>query len=356
MKKKLLGNFILIILIIITGCKTENFNNFKINGKLSKTFEGYIYLKHSNQIDSTLVEGTNFYFKGFVEKPTQAFIYPIHPNSKKQMGIASFYLENNTIDISISYDEFAFRDEKSKYFKTDTVIGSKNQDIAYAFDKIMEQTFYKQNDYNKKHLSLFKNLNQLVTKHPKSLISGEKVSSLNGLYGHLSSTELEQLLNKLDTNYQSKRSLNQIQKIISRRKVLDIGNTLDNIVLEDQNGKIIESRNINSKFLLIEFWASWCAPCRQTNPELLKGYNSFKRNDFEILGISLDSNKADWINAIKEDSLNWRQVLDKNKNIVNSLKISGIPYNILLDENRTIVRRNIKPSELKVLLDKSITK
>jgi peroxiredoxin len=112
------------------------------------------------------------------------------------------------------------------------------------------------------------------------------------------------------------------------------------------------------KLLLIDFWAAWCRPCRDENPNVVRIYNEFNKKGFEILGVSLDRKKEDWLKAIADDKLTWKQVSDLkyfNGPVTKQYNVTSIPANVLLDENGVIIAKNLRGEELynkiKTILD-----
>src|SRR5690606_31340825 len=177
-------------------------------------------------------------------------------------------------------------------------------------DLKFEETFNSVENDSLKEVLLYDHLSDFVKANPKSVLSGNYLVSISNYYGYLSSDQIENLFRIIDTNYQNKKDIADIKSIIKRRRILDIGKIPPKILLPDQYGELIDSQKLEGDFILLEFWASWCAPCRQVNPALLKVYNSYKNNGFEILGIYQYQDIGKWKDAIKKDGINWIQVID----------------------------------------------
>lgn len=128
-----------------------------------------------------------------------------------------------------------------------------------------------------------------------------------------------------------------------------IGQPAPEIALPDPEGKEIRLSSLRGKYVLIDFWASWCGPCRRENPNVVRIYNRFKDKDFEILGVSLDRDKEQWLKAIKEDGLHWIHVSDLKfwqSAVVPLYRIQGIPMTVLVDKNGIIIDKNLRGQAL----------
>nr|WP_255491568.1 TlpA disulfide reductase family protein [Hufsiella arboris] len=140
-------------------------------------------------------------------------------------------------------------------------------------------------------------------------------------------------------------------------KPVSIGQKAPGFKLNDPNGKPVDLDSYKGKYVLVDFWASWCAPCRQANPHVVAAYNEFKSKNFTVLGISLDKNKEAWLKAIKDDGLSWQHVSELKEwdsEIAKTYKVDAIPASFLLDPQGVIVAKNLRDEELKEFLNKTL--
>ena len=128
-----------------------------------------------------------------------------------------------------------------------------------------------------------------------------------------------------------------------------IGKPAPEISLPDTSGKIISLSSFKGKYVLVDFWASWCKPCRMENPNVVAAYNKFKNKNFTVLGVSLDKNKDDWQEAIEADKLTWTHISDLKQwesVVVAQYKIEGIPFNVLVDPSGIIIAAELRGTAL----------
>lgn len=128
-----------------------------------------------------------------------------------------------------------------------------------------------------------------------------------------------------------------------------VGTMAPDFTMNDTEGKPFTMSSLKGKYVLIDFWASWCGPCRGENPNVVSAYNKFKDKNFTILGVSLDDNKEAWLKAIKTDGLLWKQVNDLKKWENATISLYGydaIPYNVLLDPQGKIIASNLREAAL----------
>lgn len=136
-----------------------------------------------------------------------------------------------------------------------------------------------------------------------------------------------------------------LAKSIADANIGQIGSIAPEFSQNDANGNPVTLSSFKGKYVLLDFWASWCGPCRMENPNVVQAYEQFRDKNFTVLGISLDKDKAAWLNAVKEDKMNWTQVSDLKfweNEVAQLFRVQSIPQNYLVDPTGKIVARNLR--------------
>jgi peroxiredoxin len=155
--------------------------------------------------------------------------------------------------------------------------------------------------------------------------------------------------NKLQKEWPTYSQTKVFTEFVNKLKVTAIGQAAPEISLPNPQGQIVKLSSMKGKYVLVDFWAKWCGPCRQENPNVVKAYNKYKDKGFTVYGVSLDRNKEDWLKAIQEDNLTWTHVSDLKfwqSEAAKTYNVTGIPFSILLDPNGVIIGKNLRGEAL----------
>lgn len=272
----------------------------------------------------------------------------------------SFYLENSDITIT----------GKLAYLSDAEVTGSKTQDEVkllstsiFPASKKYSATVKEYEEAKKAGnetlaAEKIKQINESaseITRIQKEFITGHPASFavptlLRGLASSMSATELESAINSLDPAVAGTPIIVDLKSRIEILKRVEIGQKAPEFTQKDPSGNPVALSSLTGKnFLLIDFWAAWCNPCRGENPNVVKVYNEFRDKGFSILGVSLDRTAADWNKAIADDKLTWTHVSDLkywNNSAARLYGVNSIPANFLLDKDGVIIAKNLRGEEL----------
>ncbi len=187
-----------------------------------------------------------------------------------------------------------------------------------------------------------------INKYPNSYIAPLAIYRHYQLSGNVE--KMEQLYNRLNPQVKTGPIGNYVAQQISIAKTTPvIGKPLQDFSQADESGKMISLSSFRGKYVLIDFWASWCRPCRMENPTVVSTYNKYKNKNYTVLGVSFDKTKEPWLEAIKADGLTWTHVSDLlgfNNAVGQQFKIGSIPQNFLIDPNGNLIGKNLRGQEL----------
>ncbi|MEJ7912171.1 MAG: TlpA disulfide reductase family protein [Chitinophagaceae bacterium] len=224
---------------------------------------------------------------------------------------------------------------------------SENKDTIQAEQLYNE---YKKVDSLKTLLAM-----QWVLKHPASSINAYVLYI--DVRDKTSIEKLETALNSLSSKAKANMFGKELQDIVDATKATAIGKIAPHFTQNDTLGNPVSLHDFRGKYLLIDFWASWCIPCREENPSLIKAFKKFKDKGFPIISISLDNDKDNWVKAIRKDNLLWTQVSDLkfwDNEIARQYNIHSVPQNFLLDPNGKIIAKNLRGDDVEKKLSELI--
>jgi len=296
------------------------------------------------------VKNGSFEFTGNVSEPTGAYIMVIG-----QRGAIPFMLENANITVNAGqagltvtgsegqkiYDQFmainaTAQQEAMKLqqeYQAANGDQAKIQAIQEAYAKLMTDTQAKETE--------------LIKANPDSYVSTFVIVS--GM-GQMEYEQLKERYNLLGEKAKASAQGKAIAAQIAKLESTAIGQIAPNFTITTPEGESISLYDIKGKVKLIDFWASWCGPCRGENPHVVEIYKEYHPKGLEIFGVSLDNNKEAWVKAIADDGLVWKHGSDLKgwqSAPAQLYSVSGIPHTVLLDENNKIIAKNLRGDELK---------
>ena len=348
-----------LLLSIVAASMTLAACNAQSGYKVTGTVEGMpdgkaiIATVNGSSLDTLAkadVKNGSFEFTGNVSEPTGAYIMVIG-----QRGAIPFMLENANITVNAGqagltvtgsegqkiYDQFmaintTTQQEAMKLqqeYQAANGDQAKMQAVQEAYAKLMTDAQAKETE--------------LIKANPDSYVSTFVIVSSMGQMEYEQLKERYNLLGeKAKASAQGKAIAAQIAKLESTA----IGQIAPNFTITTPEGESISLYDIKGKVKLIDFWASWCGPCRGENPHVVEIYKEYHPKGLEIFGVSLDNNKEAWVKAIADDGLVWKHGSDLKgwqSAPAKLYSVSGIPHTVLLDENNKIIAKNLRGDELK---------
>ncbi|MGN6439213.1 MAG: redoxin domain-containing protein [Agriterribacter sp.] len=344
-----------------TSGKTPGDSTFVLSGTIDGLDSGWIYLfniqKDQEVPDSAKIEKGKFEFKGAAAEPQFAVLTFDEASQQKPL---SFFLESGKIQVTASKDSLfkgkvsgsATQDEYQKFYTSYEIIDNKQRELYMKYQQAsMSGDVNTAEQVRKDFEALEKENKDLVVKFAKENPGSYAAPFLiaQNFLAEPDAAELQPLYNGLKENIKASHFGTVIKKALDASQSTAIGSTAPNFTLTDINGKQVSLASYKGKYILLDFWASWCGPCRQENPAVVKAYNAYKSKGFDILGVSLDQKKEAWEQAIQEDQLSWTHVSDLKgwqSDVASLYGVRAIPMNYLLDKEGKIIAKSLRGEDL----------
>lgn len=340
--------------------------NYKISGDISGIEEGMIYLFkfESGQkvlLDSAVMTDGMFVLKGELESPELLSLQISDPSATLPI-----FLDASDISVTADFEDIqnaritgsSVHDEYVEYTR---VAGDYNKRLRAIYDELIEmQKGGQESDANEKYEADYKPLEEESKQYTLNYVKENPTSHLAAwLLGSVSYSlelsELDEMFKNLDESLSNSVYVQRLDDMISTLKRVEIGQPYVDIVLNDTTDKALPlSSFVGEGYVLIDFWAAWCGPCRRENPHIVELYADFKDKGFEIYGVSFDRTREAWIQGIKEDKITWPQVSDLkfwNNEGGKLYGVRAIPHTVLIDPDGTIIAKNLRATELREKLE-----
>lgn len=334
---------------------------YTVTGKIEGLPDGWVWLYHSQtdkDVDSGRAKNGSFIIKGHSSAPERCLI-GIAGKEGKEFRLG-FWLQAGEITITGKKDSIAnavvtgspTQDEWLQFQASQKELNTTESQLDKSYDQARAKNDKHQMDSIE---NAFNELDQHRRAYVKEYASGHPASYVTAYAIYTTfvfnpqASELRPLYKGLDPVIQSSYFGRQVKASLDAAELTDIGQPAPAFVQNDPSGKPVSLASFKGKYVLLDFWASWCGPCRAENPNVVAAYQKFSPKGFTILGVSLDNNKDKWLAAVKKDQLAWTQVSDlqgwQNK-VADLYGIKGIPMNYLLDREGKIIAKSLRGEDL----------
>lgn len=343
---------LLLVTICTMSCTNDKTYKLTVSGDVSDNIVLILQTDHASrnalEIQASEVTDEKLVFTGVLEAPCMARLES--GNNKSSSFILSNIKGKVTIgeDLEVIETRLGYQQEMKNDY--DRLMQSDKKQELYTALRQEERGSEAYTSILEKVRELSKNDKDLqvsfIEEHPDAMMSPY---ALWRIYTGLQEDEAIRLFHLIDTNLQKQAQYMFVAPTILAWEKNPVGAEVPDLVQNDTTGKPVHLHSFKGKYLLIDFWASWCSPCRAANPEMVELYNKYHKKGFEILGVSLDKNREDWLKAIEDDGLVWEQVSDLkgwDNEISDYFGINSIPSTMLIGPDSRIIAKKLHADEL----------
>lgn len=354
--------FLFAIVFLLGSCSQKS-NEYTVTGELDGVDEGTAVLQKLESssgpvaVDTTEIVDGKFTFSGQIDQPTFHLVY-VNDN---QVPL-TFFLENGEVKITGNIDSLQKAEVKGselndKFQKFNDEVPS--NDRAQALQQEFMQARQSGDQQKMKDLAgEYQSIMQEQQQYYKDYLNENTDNAVGAFLGmnmakSMSADELKKLVASFEENIpehpyvkEMKNMVEPAQKQAEAENAIQVGKEAPNFTLPDTKGQEVSLDEFEGKYVLLDFWASWCSPCRKENPNMVKAYKEFGGENFEIVGVSLDKTKDPWMKAIEEDNITWTQVHDAEGEVANTYGVQSIPFTLLLNKEGEIIEKNLRGEAL----------
>lgn len=345
---------------LLFACKKEG--GYKVSGDVVNANADKLLLEriaYSSKVvvdTATIQTDGTFAMEGKIDKPG---LFQIRP--EKRSGVILYLDTTSQVTLNINFDELENYEVEGN---------SESVEIKEYFDFLKNRNEEKQNLINQFQTEVDDAKKQELIQQVRGFdektneIIADKIKKAGSAYsglimiGSLDGRKNKKIYNdfaerlrlELPNSDLTADFIKNVEQINSIRESPKVGDIAPDIALENPNGKVMKLSELRGKYVLLDFWAAWCGPCRRENPILVKAHNQFNKKGFEIYSVSLDRTKNAWVKAIETDKLTWKyQVSDLkywSSPVAREYAVNSIPRNFLLDKEGKVIAVNLRGEAL----------
>lgn len=370
---KIIKGLLLGLLAVPTLGIAQDGGTFLLKGNAPKELKKvylfyYDFTTDDQVIDSTDVKDGQFSFDGEIDGTSYAGLIFRKDFKDEQSSVISdywFYLSSGQTIVDASQgnakmlsgdkgaqEYMAFSDERNKIRnKFATPDYKAYEDKIESLEGQIEQLKAERDQKFGKWEDLYQEAQlKFIETHPNSSLSIQFLESMVSV--ETVNDKVKSLFNALSPELKKSSKGKKLQNIFNASN-FRIGSIAPDFEQPDASGKMVKLSDFRGKYVLVDFWASWCVPCRQENPNVVKAFQAYKDKGFTILGVSLDDKKENWLKAIKDDGLNWTNVSDLKgwrNEAAQLFAISAVPSNMILSPEGKIIAKDLRGEDLEKFL------